>query len=48
MLGKKPTKLAQSSAVLILWLLLFSDTVLSMIIHLKGHNWEDGIEESVS
>ena len=27
---------------------LFSDTILSMIIWLKGQNWEEGVEETIS
>ena len=45
---KKPRMLL---SIVFYWLLsrwLFSDTILSMIIWLKGHNWEEGIEETVS
>lgn len=45
---KKPRMLL---SIVFYWLLsrwLFSDTILSMIIWLKGHNWEEGIEETIS
>lgn len=45
---KKPRMLL---SIVFYWLLsrwLLSDTILSMIIWLKGHNWEEGIEETIS
>lgn len=51
MLEKKKAKCRMLLSTVFYWFLswwLFSDTILSMITWLKGHNCEEGIEETIS